>query len=824
LEKAVRCPVVNLVAGAGYGKTLAVYSFLQGRGAYITAWLQLSEMDNRESRFWKTHCDAIGRQCEKELGAKLKALGFPGTHTRFENYLHLPDNAMQPVEKYIFVYDNLHLIHNKAVLKFIERSINTPYQNVSTIFISRTEPPVDTMTLLSKGLVARITEDELRFSPNEIAEYFFLNSIRVSSRDLSDVYEDTQGWPLAVHFAAKALRDPLLGRNYARSLMKSRIFELIEKEIFADLGDKRKKFLIRMSLVDHLPQDIVLKIDPGYAGDLAGLTSFISFDSFSTMYKMHPLLREYLGRRQGELTEEEKNRTYELAAGWCAANGQIPDALRYYKEAGNYEAIVRLALSMPQTTTSERAKFILSLMDGVPPEIYEKYPFAHIIHARLAHIADRSDEAQEELDALIKKFEALPSSPETDRVLVSSYIERGFFGNFRCMETRDYGFAKYFKKAYQLYCRHPSESPLSFSHCVQGPYLCKVSFPQKGEPEKYLNAVSAAAPLAARMLGGYTYGVERCLEAEILYFRGELDAAEEALHETLHKAREKERYALEAFALFYLLMISLAQGDAAAVSNIRKQLDSLSDRQDYPHLHLMREISIGWFFCRIGQTEEIAPWLKNDFVEDEAGFLLAGMQPLIRAYHQFDKKKYHAALATLTNTEKKNGLHSFLFGKITLKSREAMCRYFLHDKKGCFAALKDARDLAAPNGLDMPFIEMGKDMRAIAGTALGEKDCGIERAWLERILNKSSAYAKKIFPIAQAYQKASKIQEQHSGLSPREIDMLKSLGLGMTREEMADQFYLSVNTIKSTLKSLYRKLGAANRVEALRIASSEEIL
>jgi LuxR family maltose regulon positive regulatory protein len=46
----------------------------------------------------------------------------------------------------------------------------------------------------------------------------------------------------------------------------------------------------------------------------------------------------------------------------------------------------------------------------------------------------------------------------------------------------------------------------------------------------------------------------------------------------------------------------------------------------------------------------------------------------------------------------------------------------------------------------------------------------------------------------------------------------------MTREELAEQNCVSVNTVKSALRILYRKLGALNRVEALRIAGSRGLL
>ncbi|MDR3123161.1 MAG: hypothetical protein LBU16_05225, partial [Treponema sp.] len=52
VERAVQSPVVIVVAGAGYGKTHAIYSFVRKRQAK-TGWMQLSERDNIASRFWE---------------------------------------------------------------------------------------------------------------------------------------------------------------------------------------------------------------------------------------------------------------------------------------------------------------------------------------------------------------------------------------------------------------------------------------------------------------------------------------------------------------------------------------------------------------------------------------------------------------------------------------------------------------------------------------------------------------------------------------------------------------------------------------------------
>ncbi len=52
-------------------------------------------------------------------------------------------------------------------------------------------------------------------------------------------------------------------------------------------------------------------------------------------------------------------------------------------------------------------------------------------------------------------------------------------------------------------------------------------------------------------------------------------------------------------------------------------------------------------------------------------------------------------------------------------------------------------------------------------------------------------------------------------LTEAEIDVLNLLRDGLTREQMAQRLFLSVNTVKTHLRAAYRKLGASHRVEAL---------
>jgi ATP/maltotriose-dependent transcriptional regulator MalT len=61
-------------------------------------------------------------------------------------------------------------------------------------------------------------------------------------------------------------------------------------------------------------------------------------------------------------------------------------------------------------------------------------------------------------------------------------------------------------------------------------------------------------------------------------------------------------------------------------------------------------------------------------------------------------------------------------------------------------------------------------------------------------------------------------------LSPREREVLTELARGATYADIAAELYLSENTVKSHISSLYGKLGAARRSEALAVARNRHLL
>ena len=59
------------------------------------------------------------------------------------------------------------------------------------------------------------------------------------------------------------------------------------------------------------------------------------------------------------------------------------------------------------------------------------------------------------------------------------------------------------------------------------------------------------------------------------------------------------------------------------------------------------------------------------------------------------------------------------------------------------------------------------------------------------------------------------------GLTERESELLALLPTGMTNQQLAEHLYVSDNTIKAQVRSLYAKLGVHNRTQAATIAGQD---
>ena len=147
---------------------------------------------------------------------------------------------------------------------------------------------------------------------------------------------------------------------------------------------------------------------------------------------------------------------------------------------------------------------------------------------------------------------------------------------------------------------------------------------------------------------------------------------------------------------------------------------------------------------------------------------------------------------------------------------DARLSYDSGDRARGRRSLVSALQLAEPERLRLPFT--------------------LERGWIEPVLRRDPALAdthRRLLgpgltspgsaPASQATtaQVAPVIVQQ---LSKREREVLRSMSAMLTTPEIASELYISVNTVKSHLKSIYRKLGATHCREAVRRARQLELI
>jgi LuxR family maltose regulon positive regulatory protein len=818
---AVNYPLVMICAGAGYGKTSAVHDFVQDYQV-TTTWIQLSERDNVGSRFWENYTHSVA-QVNKPLAAAIGKLGFPDTQDKVNQYLTLLRDFTE-IKQRIIVMDDVHLIEDSSVLCFLERAFQNIPLGTSLFLISRSVPRINTAGLISKGRMFTVSESDLRFTETELAQCFRGQKNLLLPNSLREIMEDTEGWAFAINLIARSYQKAPGYGGYLRNAMKINVFQLMETEIWNGVSKRLQRFLIRLSLIDHLSVDLIAFLAGGdreLIAEFERQNAYIRRDNYINAYLIHHLFLEFLSQKQDLLTEDEKRKTYAIAGDWCNRNGFKIDAMTYYEKTGDYESIVSIFFSLPTQIPADIARYAAQIFGRIPPEAFDRVDYLAVMHVRSIICIGRWKEAF----ALMTDYEArylrLPAD-NTLRIhnLGGIYFWWSVMRLLMCTTDNRYDFDLYYAKLDECLSTVSAEPVKLPVYYPFGAWINLAGSAKKGAPQEFIHAFSRAVHHRSHCLNSAKTGIDDLARGELLLYQGDIRGAEPLIARSLEQTREHRQFAAVHMALFYTMRIAVSQGDYPKMEQALRDMELQLSENDYTNRFITYDIALAWYYCVLGLPEKIPDWLKDKFSPYGHAYFMENVGNQAKARYCYLTRNYPPLLAYLGEVRQREAI---LYGRVEMLAMEACVYNKMKDKAKALAVLQEAYETAAPNGLHMPFIELGKDMRTLTSSALKESSCTIPKPWLETVNRKSASYAKRHAHITAEYKQANNT-EKDIALSSREAEILTDLSHGLSRSEIAVSHSLSINTVKMVINMIYTKAGAENLADLIRIAVERKMV
>ena len=824
--EAMKYPIIVVCAGAGYGKTTAVYDFVQDYQT-TTVWMQLSDRDNVGGRFWENFSHSMTLINNAAFAMSVKKLGFPDTSEKLKQYHgFMRDHADK--KRRVIVFDDCHCIENADVLKFVEEAIRCLPIGITLFLVSRTTPNIDIAGLVSSNKIFNVSEEDLRFTENELSQYFGEHDIYLQPDSLRSIMQDTEGWAFALNFVARSYNKAPGYEGYLRNAMKTNIFRFMEIEIWKNISQRLQIFLVRLSLIDHLSADLMsllarVETSSGAEEDLLlqleRQNAYVRRDNYINAYLIHPLFLEFLATKQNLLSQEQKYETYTIAGEWCKDNGFKIDALSYYEKIGDYKSIVYMFIGSPSQIPYDISCYAAGILDRAPLEAFDKVLFLASTHMRTIMCQGHWEDAIK----LAQKYEArFMNMPADDSFRISTlgsiYYCWGIAQCYMGLRTDIYNFDLINEKIARLVT-----SPIDPGNLINrsyGPWICVVGSSRKGSVQDFIDTLKRSNAYLSKCFTSSDMGEYELACSEYKFYQGDLSEADINCKRLVDWLRERRKSGVIQKALFYILRIAVAQGNFSQVQQTMKDMKSLLDDTEYTTRFVHYDIMLCWYYCALGLPEKVPYWVKENFSLYADASFVENTANQMKARYYYITRNYHQLLLYIHEMKQRE---SFLFGRIELLVIEACIHYKLKDKENAYAVFEEAYLTAEPNKIKMPFIELGKDMRTLTSFAQKYKNGKISHEWLEDINRKSASYAKRLSHIVTEYKQTFGFSEINI-ISPREREILTDLSHGLSRTEIASSRNLSINTVKMLVNNVYMKLGAENLAEAIRVAAERKII
>ncbi|HEX6418170.1 MAG TPA: LuxR C-terminal-related transcriptional regulator [Acidimicrobiales bacterium] len=339
--------LVVVTGPAGSGKTVLVRDWLATAGTPV-AWLSLDASHGDPEHF----LDALIGTLEG-LAPGLREATWPS-----EPGERSADQATERAVAHlgtapggVIVLDDLHAIDRTPTARRLGQLVDAAPRNLRVVVCSRTDPPLPLHRYRLAGDLVELREADLRFDADEAARFFArFPHLHLERHHVERLAERTEGWVAGLQFAALSL----VGRTDTDAFVDRfagsdrHVADFLLDEVLDRQPDHVRDFLLATSVLDrfcaHLCEHVTGR------PDAAALLRRIEHDHLFLQpldddrewFRYHHLFGQLL-RRELRVTRPELERTGHRRAGaWFAGHGEPGRAVGHLLDAGDHDAAFAL--------------------------------------------------------------------------------------------------------------------------------------------------------------------------------------------------------------------------------------------------------------------------------------------------------------------------------------------------------------------------------------------------------------------------------------------------------------------------------------------------
>ena len=828
------CPLTVVTGPAGAGKTMALALWAAAQPGPV-AWVGLDDFDNRPGVFWPYILAALrgsGVAAAKTLPAA--ARGRAAGHVFL---LRLASSLAAQDPPATLVLDDLHVLTDSRVLDGLDFVLRNAGSGLRLVVGSRMDPLLRLHRYRLAGELAEVRADDLAFSAAEAGLLLAQHGAALSADSLHCLTRRTEGWAAGLRLAAISMSAHPDPDQFVRELIAddSALTGYLVAEVLNAQPPQVRELLLSTSILEQVSAEAARELTGiGRAEtilrDLAHANAFVQ-PVGDGWYRYHTLLAEVLRLK---LRHEHPGRVPDLhrrAARWDERHGRLADAVRHAAQAGDWPLAARMAvdaLAISKIIEPWPGRCIADEVRGMPHGQAWAEPAPYLVDAARELSVGRGEASA----AALRAAETMLECGETGQA-AAARLAAAMISVAAARRGGDLAAAAAAAAlAETMLARIPGEQ------VTRHPEIRARVLSARGAVELW----SGHLDEAARVLGrGVAAAVASGGEQEHAACAGHL-ALVEAARGRLGRATELAAQGHEAApALVALAWVHLERHELPEARSLLKQADAaLGVRPDKltgalavlvaagcglaegsTASQIMAQARSGWPVpVWVGQRLSLVESRACAAAGDARGALAAARRAGADNSPEAAVALAHAWLAAGDAASARRALGPALVVRHTAPERvrlqawlaDARLSYDGGDPARGRRCLVAALRMAEREQLRLPFVT--------------------EHGWMGPVLRRDPGLAdarRRLFAPAPARLPAPAPAPASAlvlvePLTERERDVLRHLSGMLNTAEVAGEMYISVNTVKTHLKSIYRKLAATHRGEAVRRARQLDLI